>query len=76
MFDAANGEPLEIAPILLNIVGNVIYGIVFGTRFDHDDPKFETVTAKLISAFVFAIQIVQLLFYLNPKFQDSSSFLC
>ena len=34
------------------------------------------VTAKLISAFVFASRIVQLLFYLSPKFQDSSSFLC
>ena len=34
------------------------------------------VTAKLISAFVFATQIVQFLFYLNPKFQASSSFLC
>ena len=34
------------------------------------------VTAKLISAFVFATQIVQFLFYLNPKFQAYSSFLC
>ena len=32
--------------------------------------------AKLISAFVFATWIVQFLFYLNPKFQASSSFLC
>ena len=32
-------------------------------------------TAQLISAFVFAIQIVQLLFLLNPKFQVSSPFL-
>ena len=31
---------------------------------------------KLISAFVFTTQIVQFLFYLNPKFQASSSFLC
>ena len=30
------------------------------------------VTAKLISAFVFAIRIVQSLFYLNLKFQASS----
>ena len=30
------------------------------------------VTAKLISAFVFATRIVQSLFYLNPKFQASS----
>ena len=34
------------------------------------------VTAKLISVFVFATRIVQFLFYLNPKFQASSSFLC
>ena len=35
------------------------------------------VTAKLISAFVFATRIVQFLFYLNPKFQASTgSFLC
>ena len=31
---------------------------------------------QLISAFVFATRIVQFLFYLNPKFQASSSFLC
>ena len=30
------------------------------------------VTAKLISVFVFAIWIVQYLYYLNPKFQASS----
>ena len=34
-----------------------------------------SVTAKLISAFVFATRIVEFLFYLNPKFQVSSSFL-
>ena len=34
------------------------------------------VTAKLISAFVFATRIVQFHFYLNPKFQASSCFLC
>ena len=34
------------------------------------------VTAKLISVFVFATRIVQFLFYLNQKFQASSSFLC
>ena len=32
--------------------------------------------SRLISAFVFATRIVQFLFYLNPKFQASSSFLC
>ena len=33
------------------------------------------VTAQLISAFVFAIRIVQSLFYLNPKFQASNHLL-
>ena len=33
------------------------------------------VTAKLISAFVFATRIVQSLYYLNPKFQASINFL-
>ena len=33
------------------------------------------VTAQLISAFVFAIQIVQSLYYLNTKFQASSHLL-
>ena len=32
----------------------------------------DQLTAKLISAFVFARQIVQSVFYLNPKFQASS----
>ena len=31
------------------------------------------VTAKLISAFVFATRIVQILYFLNPKFQGSPS---
>ena len=34
------------------------------------------VTAKLISAFVFATQIVQSLYFLNSKFQASSHLLC
>ena len=33
------------------------------------------VTAKLISAFVFATRIVQSLYFLNPKFQASSNVL-
>ena len=48
--------------------------ICIGENKDAD--QLRGVTAKLISAFVFAIRIVQFLFYLNPKFQASSSFLC
>ena len=43
---------------------------------ENKDADQLAVTAKLIIAFVFATRIVQLLFYLNPKFQASSSFLC
>ena len=35
----------------------------------------DAVTAKLISAFVFATRIVQSLYFLNPKFQASSHLL-
>ena len=34
------------------------------------------VTAKLISAFVFATLIIQFLYFLNPKFPVSSQLLC
>ena len=27
------GQPLVVAPLLQNIVGNVIYGIIFGQRY-------------------------------------------
>ena len=36
------------------------------------EPPTCTVTAQLISAFVFAIRIVQSLYYLTPKFQASN----
>ena len=39
------------------------------------DPDKLPVTAKLISAFVFATRIVQSLFFLNPKFPVSSHLL-
>ena len=49
------------------------------TNLPNEPPHGKTnnlVTAKLISAFVFATRLVQFLFYLNPKFQASSYFLC
>ena len=48
--------------------------ICIGENKGADQISF-AVTAKLISAFVFATWIVQFLIYLNPKFQASSSFL-
>ena len=51
-----------------NVVQNIDTGVV--------SVRTPEVTAKLISAFVFATRIVLFLLYLNPKFQTSSSFLC
>ena len=45
------------------------------TGFLHMRKQRRTSAAQLISAFVFAIRIVQSLYYLNPKFQDSSHLL-
>ena len=28
-----NGQPMIVAPLLQNIVGNIIYGIIFGQRY-------------------------------------------
>ena len=40
------------------------------------EDQLRSYTAKLISAFVFAIRIVQYLYFLNPKFPVSSHLLC
>ena len=40
-----------------------------------DTDQLRSNTAQLISAFVFAIWIVQSLYFLNPEFQDSSHLL-
>ena len=40
-----------------------------------DADRSSAVTAKLISAFIFATKIVQFLNFLNPKFQASSHLL-
>ena len=50
--------------------------ICLGENKGADQLRGNREAAKLISAFVFATRIVQFLFYLNPKFQASSSFLC
>ena len=44
----------------------------FSLSENKDADQLCGVTAKLISAFVFATRIVQFLFYLNPKFQAPS----
>ena len=47
------------------------------SKIGNNEPRYENrlfayaITAKLISAFVFATRMVQSLYYLNPKFQAS-----
>lgn len=43
VFKKTNGEPLDISPILQKMVGNVIYGVIFGKRYDFDDPDFDII---------------------------------
>ena len=61
--------------VLFNLLLNRLVGkptICIGENKDADQLRGN---AKLSSAFVFATRIVQFLFYINPKFQASSSFL-
>ena len=41
--EKTNSKPFEIASVLQKVIGNVIYGIVFGKRFEYDDPDFEII---------------------------------
>ena len=75
--------PLLVRKLAISGVFIVLFRRNFGTY----EPRYETrlfayaktktqisfaVTAKLISAFVFATRIVQSLYFLNPEFQASS----
>lgn len=44
-----NGKPFDPKMLTMNAVSNVICSIVFGSRFDYDDPDFEHLM-KLINA--------------------------
>ena len=74
-----NGKTVEYSGVVST--GNVKHRAASWENQQSAKAKTKTqisfaVTAKLISVFVFATRIVQFLFYLNPKFQASSSFLC
>ena len=53
----------------------IIWAMVWENRLLHTRKQRRRSAAQLISAFVFATQIVQSLYYLNPKFQASSHLL-
>ena len=60
------------------LIEQVSYNLLENWLFAYAKTKTEisfAVTAKLISAFVFATWIVQSLYFLNPKFQASSHLL-
>ena len=43
VIEETKGEPFKIGHLLSNIVGNVIYSIIFGKRYNYDDPEFEMI---------------------------------
>ena len=47
VLESSGGNAIEMAPVLQNIIGNVIYGILFGSRFDYDDPQFKSIRQKI-----------------------------
>ena len=43
VIDENASEPMDIRPIVQKITGNILYSIVFGKRFDFNDPDFEII---------------------------------
>ena len=43
VLETMKGAPIEIASVLRKAIGNVIYGIVFGKRFDFNDPELDII---------------------------------
>ena len=43
VFRATKGEPFDISEILQKMIGNIIYGIIFGKRYEFNDPDFEII---------------------------------
>ena len=64
-----------ITEIGLPVVSRVMRKPAFLCENKCADQLHSNITAHLISAFVFATQIVQFLYFLNPKFQASSRLL-
>ena len=50
VLESIGGTAIEMVPILQNIIGNVIYGILFGTRYDYDDPQFKLIRHMMVIA--------------------------
>ena len=59
--------------MIISMYVTVIYGKCLEPRHEKTKAQIScALTAKLISAFVFNTQIVQSVYFLNPKFQASS----
>ena len=59
VIEKTRGHPFVISPILQNVAGNVIHGIVFGKRYNYDDPDFDIVRS-MSSTFVSAQGVTSL----------------
>ncbi|XP_045197862.2 cytochrome P450 2B4-like [Mercenaria mercenaria] len=40
----SKGQPVSVSALMQKLVANVIYGIIFGRRYDYSDPEFDRVT--------------------------------
>ncbi|GFO09366.1 cytochrome p450 2j6 [Plakobranchus ocellatus] len=50
VIDRQKGNPVDMKPFLMMATSNVISSVIFGNRFDLDDPKFKLLLEKLTAA--------------------------
>ena len=59
VLECTGGNAIEMRPVLENLIGNVIYGILFGRRLDYDDPQFKRIH-QLVETIVRGKSVVRL----------------
>nr|KAG5686870.1 hypothetical protein BaRGS_015548 [Batillaria attramentaria] len=50
VLDIGQGQPICMKPLLTSFTSNIICSIIFGKRFDYDDPVFKELTSLLTEA--------------------------
>ncbi|XP_037541895.1 cytochrome P450 2K1-like isoform X2 [Nematolebias whitei] len=51
-FKKFKGEPFEMTQLMNYTISNIICSMVFGNRFDYDDPEFQMIVNETIKGFV------------------------
>ncbi|GFO09364.1 cytochrome p450 2j6 [Plakobranchus ocellatus] len=47
VIDQSKGKPVDLKPTLMQVTSNVVSSIIFGSRFDFEDPKFKLLLQRL-----------------------------